>query len=246
MEDNLLIQVEQLKNLLVSRATGRGSNNDDFVKLRRSIVSNDKISSFLPRLVRTYRSLDEFWPFIKQEYSSYEARSEYLRKEFQPLLDFLERSETTPSDASITATLHKFDAAYVKAEWGKALSRRNSDPEGAITIARSLLESVCKHILDEAKIEYEDSLDLPKLYRKTSETLKLLPSQHDEQIFKQILGGCTAVVEGLGALRNRQGDAHGKGRKSIKPAPRHAELAVNLSGSMASYLFSTWENCNKK
>ena len=61
-------------------------------------------------------------------------------------------------------------------------------------------------------------------------------SQHTEKVFRQVLGGCTAVVEGLGSLRNKLGDAHGKGRLPVKPAPRHAELAVNLAGAMATFL----------
>jgi len=36
-------------------------------------------------------------------------------------------------------------------------------------------------------------------------------------------------------------DAHGKGAAGTKPAPRHAELAVNLSGTMATFLLQTWE-----
>ncbi len=66
-------------------------------------------------------------------------------------------------------------------------------------------------------------------------------SQHTEQVFKQILGGCSAIVEGIGALRNKVGDAHGQGKVNFKPASRHAELAVNLAGTMAGFLFSTWE-----
>ena len=83
--------------------------------------------------------------------------------------------------------------------------------------------------------------DLPKLYGLTAELLNLSPSQHTEQIFKQILGGCKSVVEGLGALRNKLSDAHGKGKKAPKPSPRHAELAVNLAGAMATFIVSTWE-----
>jgi len=138
------------------------------------------------------------------------------------------------------------DSSHIKAEWDKALSRRVSDPEGAITIARTLIESVCKHILDEANVKHDSSDDLPALYKKTAGKLNLLPSQHSEEIFKQILGGCNSVIVGLGSLRNRLGDAHGKGKNRIKPAPRHAELAVNLSGALASYLLATWENRNNK
>lgn len=107
-------------------------------------------------------------------------------------------------------------------------------------MARTLLESVCKHILDELDITYNEGMDLPPLYKATSTALKLAPSQHTEEVFKQILGGCTAIVGGLGALRNRLSDAHGKGKVGIRPAPRHAELAVNLAGTMATYLVATW------
>jgi hypothetical protein len=60
-------------------------------------------------------------------------------------------------------------------------------------------------------------------------------------VFKQILGGCTAVVEGLGSLRNRLSDSHGKGKAPVKPATRHAELAVNLAGATATFLVATWK-----
>lgn len=151
----------------------------------------------------------------------------------------MERGGLAPSDSSVTTTLEKFDAAHVQAAWSKALDRRASDPEGAITSAHTLIEAVCKHIQDEAKVHYDDTADLPKLYKQTAEILKLAPSQHTEQIFKQILGGCTSVIEGLGSLRNKLSDAHGKGRIGVKPAPRHAELAINLSGTSANYLLAT-------
>ena len=72
-----------------------------------------------------------------------------------------------------------------------------------------------------------------------AKVLNIAPSQHSEPIFKQILGGCTAVVEGLGALRNRLSDAHGQGKRPVRPAARHAELAVNLAGAMATFLVTT-------
>jgi hypothetical protein len=42
-------------------------------------------------------------------------------------------------------------------------------------------------------------------------------------------------------LENRLGDAHGQGKRPLKPLPRHAELAVNMAGSMASFLLATFE-----
>lgn len=71
--------------------------------------------------------------------------------------------------------------------------------------------------------------------------MNLSPSQHTEQVFKQVLGGCHSVVQGLGAMRNRLGAANGKGSTAYRPLPRHAAPAVNLSGAMAMYLVETFE-----
>ncbi|WP_208452022.1 abortive infection family protein [Burkholderia gladioli] len=241
MENELFIEAQALLNLLIARATGGEEDEAEFTRLRQALLSNPSLESLVPQFLRTNRSLAQFWQFIKHKYPTYKERRQYLWDEFRPILDRLERGGPAPSDSSVTNVLETFDAAHVQAAWSKALDRRNSDPEGAITSARTLIESVCKHILDEAEIDYDDAADLPKLYKQTAEALQLAPSQHTEPVFKQILGGCTAVVEGLGTLRNRLSDAHGKGRVGTRPGPRHAELAVNLSGALASYLLATWK-----
>lgn len=104
-----------------------------------------------------------------------------------------------------------------------------------------MLESVCKTVRDDSNAEYASGDDLPKLYRRVQKVLSLSPSNYTEEQFRRILGGCTSVVEGLGSVRNREGDSHGKGRKSYRPAARHAALAVNLAGSMALFLMQTHE-----
>jgi hypothetical protein len=145
-----------------------------------------------------------------------------------------------PADALISRALSSFDEAGVHSAWEKALSRRSVDPEGAITAAKTLLETVCKHILDEVSESYQDSDDLPHLYKRAATHLNLAPIQHTEETFKVILGSCEQIVGRLSSIRNKLGDAHGKGRKGFKPAPRHAELAVNLAGTVAMFLVSTW------
>ena len=244
MTDDLIRKVESFKGMLVSRARGGSVDATEFKNLRDELIANPLVNKLLPRFVHAYRSPEEFWSFIKFEFSGtdlYKQRCEYIRNEFDPLLTMLETGSRTPSDAGITAMVKSVSSAYIEEMWHKALERRSTDPEGAITAARTLLESVCKHILDAAGMSYDDSADLPKLYSLTAKQLNLSPSQHTEQLFKQILGGCQTVVEGIGALRNRHSDAHGKGATGTKPAPRHAELAVNLSGTMATFLLQTWE-----
>ncbi|WP_339374394.1 abortive infection family protein [Picosynechococcus sp. PCC 8807] len=146
-----------------------------------------------------------------------------------------------PLDNNISTILTSFDGQNIHAAWEKALERRNTDPEAAITMARTLIESVCKHILDEANVDYNNQDELPQLYKKTAKQLQMAPQDYQEHTFKQIFSGCHSVIQGLGTLRNQLSDAHGIGKKAIKPSNRHAELAVNLAGSMAAFLISTWE-----
>ena len=137
--------------------------------------------------------------------------------------------------------LQTFDADGVHKVWIKALERRHADPEGAITIARTLLETVCKRVLYHTETPYNDKDDLPALYRAVAMKLNFAPSQHTEETFKRILGGVTGVVEGLGSLRNKIGDAHGRGKTAVRPSARHAQLAVNMAGTMATFIVETWK-----
>jgi uncharacterized protein YfkK (UPF0435 family) len=244
--ENLLIKVESLKNMLTARATGGNISDPDYKQIRKDLITNSLLNGRLPRFVETCRSSEEFWGFIKPKFAHYAERREFLRVEFDPVLSFLEQASHAPSDSVNSEKLTTVDSASIQTAWHKAIDRRISDPEGAITSARTLLEAVCKHVLDEDNISYQDKDDLPKLYSLVAKHLNLSPSQHTEQLFKQILGGCHAVVEGLGALRNKLSDAHARGKIiAVHPLPRHAELSVNLAGTMATFILATWEQKKK-
>lgn len=158
-----------------------------------------------------------------------------------PVYEVRSARSGSPADEAISAALAAFDPTQVHARWTAALDRRTTDPAGAITLARTLLEDVCKWILEESQNTWGEADDLPVLYRKLAKVLKLAPDDHTEQIFKQILGSCQSVVESLGALRNKLSDAHSPGPRRSRPLSRHAELAVNLAGTMATFLIATWE-----
>lgn len=239
--NKLAEQALNLQNLLTAHATGSHQSDVEYMTLRQVFMADPRLAEMLPSFVRTCRSLSQFWAFIKPQFGTYRERRSYIWEQFAPLLTQLEQGVLHPADAIVSGALASFDRDHVHRVWSKAVERRDIDPEGAITVARTLLESVCKRILDNLQIEYSDSIELPKLYRTTATALTLAPDQHSELVFKQILGGCTSVVEGLGALRNRLSDAHGKGKAPIRPAARHAELAVNLAGAAAIFLVATWE-----
>jgi len=232
-----------LTNTLIGHATqdGCGGTAEDYINLRKYFLDNPVTKDLLPSWVRTNRSIGQFWQFIKYKFGAYAERRSFIWKEMNPLLEFCESKQTFPAEKTISDILEKFDDAGIHQAWQKARERKSSDPEGAITISSTILESICKHILDDIGIEYDsNNIELSELYKKTANELNLSPSQHTEDIFKQILGGCSGIINGLGSLRNKLGDAHGKGKANVKPAPRHAELAVNLSGTMSLFLLETF------
>lgn len=229
-----------LQELLISRATGGDGDAATYSLLRREFMGDPATKDLLPKYVRTCRDPGAFWPIAKGMSPHWEGRRVQIREDFEHLLDHLESSSRAPLDDVTGTTLAAFNPEGVGVVWQKALERRARDPEGAITVARTLLESVCKHILDAADEVYDEGADLPRLYKQVSKLLSLAPSAHTEEVFKQILGGCTAVVEGLGAVRNRISDAHGRGTGGPRPTARHAQLAVNLAGTMATFLVETW------
>lgn len=242
-ERTLQEKVEKLQAGYIGTATNDGGALDTatYSRLRGELLHEPSIKEKLPDFVRKCREISQFWQYIKEKFKTYQERRDFIWSEFRPCLDFLEAQDRSPGVSSITATLEAFDPDNVHGVWQKALDRRINDPDGAITAARTLLETVCKHILDESGGDYTEDTDLPKLWTQTAEKLNLAPSQHQEQTFKAILGNCQSIVNYLGAIRNKVGDAHGQGRRPVKPKPRHAELAVNLAGTMAAFLVATWK-----
>ena len=237
--DSLVERAIMMENLMIARATGGFADTDLYELLRREFIANETLRPLLPDFVRTCRTLDVFWPYIKRRAATYADRSHIIGTAFVPLLDYLENRHRAPVDAAASATLQTFDSEGVHAVWEKALQRRHTDAEGAITIARTLLETVCKRILDDLQITYTDKEDLPKLYSTTASALNLAPNQHSEDAIKAILGGAIAVINGIGTLRNKLSDSHGRGGRPVKPAARHANLAVNMAGTLATFLVET-------
>lgn len=169
---------------------------------------------------------------------SWALRRAAVHELLDPVLEALERAPQ-PADDLVTSAADRLDSESVRDAWTRALERRESEPEGAVTMARTLLESTIKTILDDRDVTYRRQDDLPALYRTVSRELGLAPDGYSEEAFRQILGGCSSVVTGLGSLRNQVSDAHGSGRTRYRAAPRHATLAVNLAGSMALFLIQT-------
>lgn len=112
------------------------------------------------------------------------------------------------------------------------------DFDGAITNARSLLESVIgyihKHLTGE---NLEKTGDLKKDYKSVRNSLNLTPDMYTDENIKQILNGFISIVDGIDRISNQMGDRH---RRRVKPERRHAKLAVNSVKTLSDFLYDTW------
>jgi hypothetical protein len=167
-------------------------------------------------------------------------------KDYDPEIDYIEffinPDLPMPMTPLETGRLKQIDFTYITEQITKCDDKiKNGDFEGAITNARSLVESVCKYVLDKTNQDYKGTDDLPDLYKKTVDILDMNPSTWEDKQFKQVLSGCFSIVNGLANIRNKLSDAHGKSQRSLyKPMERHAFLAVNAAKLLSEYLYSSF------
>ena len=143
-----------------------------------------------------------------------------------------------------TNELERLNFEYIHEQIKKCENKiTEKDYEGAVTNSRTLLESICLFIYENTKDEkYDYKGDLIKLYKEVSKILDMNPADYTDDCLRQILSGVFSIINGISTLRNDFSDAHGRSpQKSYKIDERHAILAVNLSKSIAEYLFLTYE-----
>lgn len=88
--DNVIIDIERLKNLLTSISTDLTINEEletEYSKLRKSLLAIEKFKKSAPKEIRTCSTLKEFRRDMQAISSNYAGRRAYLKTSFAPLLD---------------------------------------------------------------------------------------------------------------------------------------------------------------
>lgn len=143
------------------------------------------------------------------------------------------------------------DFDTVQVEVARAIQNATEDPEDCVTAACSLVEAVCRSILVEMALPLPAKKDIEGLLKAVQEPLGLSPGRTDlppeiEQDVRQVLGGLTSTLKGVGALRTHGGDAHGREKGFRRIDARIARLALNAASSAALFLIETWERKERR
>lgn len=140
------------------------------------------------------------------------------------------------------------DFDTVNLETHRILKNIANDPEDSITAASSLVESMCRSILLELKLEIPKDRSLQKLMQAVQLPLGIspkkqcdgFPSEVAEHV-RTILGALATIAQGIATLRTCGGDAHGHERGAPRIDVRIARLAVNAASTLAFFLLETWQ-----
>lgn len=140
----------------------------------------------------------------------------------------------------------KFSSEYLSKQIDLMVQMQITNPTNAIGMAKELIESCCKTILDEEGVSYSKDDDVPQLASKTMNILNLLPdnvqaTDRGADAIKAVLGSLRAIPTKLAEIRNPFGSGHGKSASFQGLEVRHAKLAVGSSITFVDFIWSTYE-----
>ena len=119
----------------------------------------------------------------------------------------------------------------------------DENPGLAFDLAKTLIESTCRMILEARSVPYSEDDDLPRLFRTVSQSLPFLPPTASEaanvrQSLRQTLSGLSTAVQGICELRNRCGFAsHGPGSPRPVMEGVQALLAAEAADTIIGFLY---------
>lgn len=242
----------ELQDLLHKRIQGRldEAAGRRYVALRNEILNDPKVGPHAPGFLRNERGLDAFFDYIRVAVPGtdgvWAARRAHVNEQLRGAFDAAERPAFAAADDDIRGALSALSSESVDLAWQRALGRQAADPAAALTAARSLLETVCKHVLDHRWAEYGTKDSLGDLYSAAAKSVGVHATQADGRL-KEFLGACGNLATKIGDVRNAHGDSHGVGADA--PAALHGmygTLVVYLSGALATFLVDAWKAANQR
>ena len=116
------------------------------------------------------------------------------------------------------------------------------NPGLAFDLAKVLIESTCRTVLQERSVHFGDREDLPKLFRSAIQYLPFLPVGTSDAVevrssLQQTLQGLSTAIQGICELRNQCGFAsHGSGEPRPAMEGIQALLAAQAADTIVGFL----------
>lgn len=230
----------EITDLMKQRARGRmDSEEPRYAELRKELLASGYLASEAKVILTRHRTLQNLWTRTLSEVSSYRGREDIVDAAFETTLTRMEQG-SSPLVAIDDDLLHELDMDEAGRLWSKAVRRlqEDDDADGALTLTRTLLESVCKKILDAYGETYSGG-DTTQNLCKRCLALIIPESTSGLEHFKHFTRSILNIVEHISLYRATQSDAHGSSlEKEIET--HQAAYAVNMAGSTALFLIECY------
>lgn len=144
-----------------------------------------------------------------------------------------------PEIKGILSTNYKGAASILQ----NALVNMHKEPAAAVTSANSALESIVKHICENASIkDCKPNATLHELVQHILKEFNFYPSSKMKEEVRDIGSGLLTAAEGVRKMRNRHTNAHGKFSDDyIIDDPLYAYYIVNAVATIGFFLINFYE-----
>ena len=126
---------------LIDYFTGGKSLEDPrYQAMRKELLEDPRYGNLAPNWLRRSRDLSALWSFAKSVDSSWEPRRQFLREQFEPLLDYLERGEGLVSP--------KMPGQYDSSAWTgvQSTAQQARAIKTLIPVAQAAVGSLIQHL----------------------------------------------------------------------------------------------------
>lgn len=126
----------------------------------------------------------------------------------------------------------------------------DTEPGEAIALAKEIVESCCKLILDDRGVSYNEKADIPELLKLLRQEIRIMPQGISEDAraaneIREVLTSLGKIAYALGPIRNAYGMGHGRGRDFKGLEPRHARLAVGVASTFVDFVLDRHRSLRK-
>ena len=136
-------------------------------------------------------------------------------------------------------SINTIDRSYIKDMANRAqedIELGNFD--SALTKARTLLEEVFCWAIERKGERPSSSGDVGKMFSQVKCLYNLHADKTMDRRICDLVNGLNKIVDSIGQMRNKQGDAHGVGASRVNIEDYHARLAVNAAANVADFVLS--------
>ena len=149
-----------------------------------------------------------------------------------------------PAATSLAQTPDLTENAVLKRHLERIDRDLVADPSAAIASCKELIESQCKIVLNDRRVEYSRGDELPALFAKTAAALAInadsVPGDsRGSDAMRKAMRALSTLVTSIAEARNSIGTGHGQ--DSPSPAtPKHARLVFNATVTVSQFVADTW------